>query len=168
MAIPVSLEDAKHQLRIEIDDTSRDDELLGWIADAAGWVERYTGHTLEAVEVVETLVGANGRWPALQSWPVADPIALSVGDAPHVAGIINPGRRPAQIAPLAGLRLDGKTFTATVRAGYPDAASVPRNFRRAMLILIAAYDDDREGGDAFAKAEAAAKSLCRSFRRGAA
>jgi hypothetical protein len=41
---------------------------------------------------------------------------------------------------------------------------VPGNFRRAMLVLIAAYDADREGGDILAKADVAATRMCRGFR----
>jgi hypothetical protein len=33
-----------------------------------------------------------------------------------------------------------------------------------MLVLITAYDDDREGGDVFQQAEATARRLCRDYR----
>jgi hypothetical protein len=54
--------------------------------------------------------------------------------------------------------------TVTIRVGYESADEVPRDLRRAMLLLIAAYDADREGGDVFAKAEDAARRLCRRYR----
>ena len=58
----------------------------------------------------------------------------------------------------------GTPVTVTYRAGYENGDEVPRNIRRAMLLLIGAYDEDHEGGDIFTKAEAAARRLCGSLR----
>jgi hypothetical protein len=51
-----------------------------------------------------------------------------------------------------------------MRAGYEAGDAVPGNFRRAMLMLISAYDSDREGGEVFQKAEASARRLCGRLR----
>ncbi len=173
MAIPVTLEDARRQIRLEADDVSRDDDLIGWIADAAAWVEDYTGQILTEREVTEHVSGF--RPVELRAWPIAaDAIPgvayIGAGGAP----IAIPGarlditRRPARVFPGTGLfwpfRNSEQAFTVTITAGYPDAASVPGNIRRAMLLLIGAYDADREGGEIFAKAEEAARRLCGRLR----
>jgi uncharacterized phiE125 gp8 family phage protein len=174
MAIPVTLADARLQLKMEPDDTSRDTELQGFIADAAAWVESYTGHILVAREVTETFPGF-GRL-ALRAWPIKADAVVALS---YTAGLIGPvivtgarlaagSARPARVHPAFGTvwphtGLTG-TVSVTVRAGYEPGDPVPGNFRRAMLVLIGACDEDREGGDLFAKAEAAAKSLCRGFR----
>jgi uncharacterized phiE125 gp8 family phage protein len=173
MAIPVSLEAAKHQLRIELDDTSQDDQVRDWIADAAAWVERYTGHILEARDVEEAFTGFGAL--KLRAWPLksdAVPVVTyenASGQPVAVTDVrISISRRPGRVVLRPGARwpihCGHPTVTVTVRAGYEPEDVVPGNFRRAMLILIAAYDGDREGGDVLAKAEKAAKSLCRPFR----
>ncbi len=172
MAIPVSPVDARRQLRMEIDDDSRDDDIAGWIDDAAGWVENYTGHVLVARDVTETFYGFGAIRP--RAWPIASNAAVSVSypgtpDPIVVAGArVEISSRPARIMPAIGARWPsvaaGTPVTVTYRAGYEDGDEVPRNIRRAMLLLISAYDEDREGGDIFAKAEAAARRLCGSLR----
>ncbi len=174
MAIPVTLEDARRQIRLEEDDESRDTDLTVWIADAAAWIERYTGHILVAREVTETFA-AFGRI-RLRAWPVAPNavVALDYGLPGEVATTIADARlfghgRPATILRPAALAWwpilpRGGVISVTFRAGYEETDPVPGNFRRAMLILIAAYNGDREGGELFAMAEATAKGLCRDFR----
>ena len=171
MAVPVTIEDARQQLRLE-DDWSQDVELQGFIADAAAWVERYTGHILEARDVTEQI-----RWSDrlfIQAWPIK-PEAVPVVAYSGAAGSIGlPGvrldlsQRPARLLPAIGTAwprdVAGTPVTVTVRAGYEAGASPPGNFRRAMLLLIGAYDADREGGEILAKAEATARLLCRDFR----
>lgn len=173
MAIPVTLDDAKRQLRLELDDVSQDDEIAGFILDAAAWVEDYTGHVLIARDVTAAFEGfANivfREWPmAADAVPIVtyvdgDGQAVSVTDVRAMTG-----RRPVSIIPWAGSRWPAvspaPSVTVTIRAGYEDADPVPGAFRRAMLLLIAAYDVDREGGDIFAKAESTARRLCRDYR----
>ncbi len=77
--------------------------------------------------------------------------------------------RPARVLPV-GFAFwpfidSAQAFTVTVRAGYEDADEVPRGLCRAMLVLIGAYDADREGGDVLAKAEEAARRLCQRYKR---
>lgn len=173
MAIPVTLEDAKRQLRIELDDASQDDEILGFIADAAAWVEKYTGHVFAARDVTEVFRGF--RPVMFRAWPItatampgvaytnADGVAVAI---PGARIDLSQGR--ARIVPGTGSFwpfIDSQqVFSVTIRAGYETNDVVPRNLRRAMLVLIAAYDDDREGGDTFSKAEAVARKLCTGFR----
>jgi uncharacterized phiE125 gp8 family phage protein len=172
MPIPVSLEDARRQVKLEEDDTSQDLELRGFISDAAAWVERYTGHILVAREVTEQF--RDFKAVQLRAWPIKPAAAVGVAyageDGEPVALLgarLDVSSRPAKVSPPQAFwpfRDTRQLFTVTVRAGYEAEDAVPGNFRRAMLVLIGAYDADREGGDVLAKAEVAARSLCRSFK----
>lgn len=174
MAVPVSLEDARRQLRLASDDTSQDDELTTFIADAAAWVEGYTGHVLVARDVTETFAGFDEV--AFRAWPIASdavPVLTYAAGAsvavPITAVRARIARRPVRVVPWIGSswpRVTPDSVTVTIRAGYEDGATVPGEIRRAMLILIAAYDADREGGELFQKAEATARRICRDLRIG--
>ncbi len=172
MAIPVTLEDARHQLQMAADDTARDDEITGFIADAAAWVEDYTGHVLEPRDVTEQFSSFDQI--AFRAWPIA---AAAVPIVTYASGNVAATQvtavrpvvtsRPVRIVPWIGERwprLTPDSITVTIRAGYAPGDVVPRNIRRAMLVLIAAYDGDREGGELFQKAEATARRLCGSLR----
>jgi len=172
MILPVSLEEAKAQLQLG-DDYTRDFEVAGFIEDAAAWVEKFTGLMLGAQDVTEQLSGF-GRME-LRAWPIASTAvpAVAYADATGtpigVAGVrLDLTRRPARVVPAIGGRWPmvptGTITTVTVRAGYESPDDVPRDLRRAMLVLIGAYDADREGGDILAKAEASARRLCDRHR----
>lgn len=174
MAVPVTLEDARRQLRLAPDDTSQDDELQGFIADAEAWVESYTGHVLIARDVTETFAAFDQI--AFRAWPIA---ASAVPIVTYAAGSVAAGqvtdvrpqvtRRPVKVIPWIGSswpRVSPDSVTVTIRAGYGVDDRVPGELRRAMLVLIAAYDADREGGELFQKAEATARRLCRDLRIG--
>lgn len=173
MAIPVTIEDARRQIKLAEDDDSQDADLLQSIADAAAWIEDYTGHILDARDVTETFRGFGAV--GLRAWPVkpdAVPGVAYVDAAGAPVAIVGArldvSSRPVRVLPPAGpfysFRDAQQVFTVTIRAGYEDDDAVPGNFRRAMLILISAYDSDREGGEVFQKAEAAARRLCGSKR----
>ena len=175
MPIPVSLDDAKRHLRHAGETLSADrkTEIEGFIADAAEWVEGYTGHILVAREVTEQFRGFGSV--QLRAWPIAPTAAIGVAYAGSdntplsVPGArLDVSRRPARVLPPNGpfhpFRDAQQLFTVTVRAGYEDGDLLPGNLRRAMLVLIAAYDVDREGGEVFQQAEATAKSLCRRLK----
>jgi hypothetical protein len=171
MPIPVTLEDAQIALRQggeELDPT-RLAEVQGFITDAAAWVEDYTGHILVARNVTEQFRGFGSA--KLRAWPVAPTSAPGVaylgenGEPIAVVGArLDVSRRPARVLPPLGpfysFRDARQLFTVTIRAGYEEGDAIPGAIRRAMLILIAAYDADHEGGDLFGKAEATARALC--------
>jgi phage conserved hypothetical protein, phiE125 gp8 family len=173
MPIPVTMDDAKRQLRMDVDDVSRDDEIQSFIDDAAAWIEEYTGHVL--VERDITAEFATFGEISFREWPIAAsavPIISYQGASGPAVSITDVqarvSRRPVRIVRWDGARWpvlpSGNIVTVTIRAGYPANAVVPPVFRRAMLMLIAAYDDDREGGDIVAKAEATARRICAGFR----
>lgn len=171
MGEPISIEEARAQLRMD-GDTSRDADLARYIRDAREWVEDYTGQTLIAGDVEESF-RVPGRTVALRAWPIAPGAAVDVacidadGTARSVDTYVNAAKRPAIVSPVGAwpLNRSDQQLRVTVRAGYETADAIPGNMRRAMLLLIAAYDADREGGDLFEKTEKRAKSLCRSLRR---
>ena len=76
MALPVTLEDAKAQLRLHGRVHEFDVEIDGFLHDAAAWVEEYTGHILEQREVTETVNGFAA--PRLRAWPIAADAAVAV------------------------------------------------------------------------------------------
>lgn len=173
MALPVTLYEAKAQLQLGDEDYEHDAEVDGFLHDAVAWVEGATGHILEARDITEQFAGFDRMevraWPIL---PTATPVVTYAGppvDPITVAGArVDISRRPARILPPAGLRwpfvASSTMVTVTVRAGYEDPGAVPRDLRRAILVLIGGYDADREGGDIFAKAEASARRLCDRHR----
>lgn len=172
MVLPVSLPEAKAQLRLHESVYEFDAEVDGFLRDAAAWVEEYTGHILEQREVTETVNGFAA--PRLRAWPIASDAAVAVsyqvaGAPVVVAGAkIDVSRRPARLLPGEGNcwpRVAATTpVTITVTAGYAAEDDVPRNLRRAILVLVGAYDADREGGEALAQAEESARRLCSRFK----
>lgn len=170
MAIPVTLDDAKRQLKIGLGNTAQNGEIEDFIADAAAWVEQYTGHILVARDVTESFAGFTAirlrAWPVksdsvpIVTYPFGENTTISVTEVR-----VESGARPARVVLWAGLSwpivVPGTTVTVTVRAGYEDEDVVPGNLRRAMLVLISGYD---EGGEALVLAEATARTLCRDFR----
>lgn len=170
MALISLLPRVRRQLRMEPEDTSRDDELNDWVADAVAWVERETGHILEERDVTEQFRG----WGpvALKAWPIkasaVPAIAyIDANDEPvSTIGRIDLSGRPARVLPAFQnivLTDPDFLFSVTIRAGYENEDDIPANFKRAMLILITAYDQDREGGDLFQKSEMTARKQCETF-----
>lgn len=167
MAIPVTIEDARRQIQLDEGDESQDADLVQFIEDAAAWVEEYTGHILVARDVELSFYG--NSLAHLRAWPIAPNAAVAVtykdaaGATVVAAGaLFDQSRRPARLTPPRSLA--DTAYIVTIRAGYEANDAVPGNFRRAMLILISAYDSDREGGEVFQKAEASARRLCGRFR----
>jgi uncharacterized phiE125 gp8 family phage protein len=169
----VSLREAKAQLQREQDNTDDDAEITDFIADASAWVEGYTGHLLTARDVTEQFRGFGAV--EIRAWPIA-PAAVPGVAYQDVSGqpiAITDARldlssRPARVLPPSGpfypFTDSKQLFTVTVRAGYESPNDVPREMRRAMLVMISAYDNDREGGDILAKAEASARRICGRLR----
>jgi len=172
MVLPVSVEEARAQLRADSED--QDEEINDFIRDAADWVEGYTGQILEARDVHEYFSGF--RPVALRAWPIAPnavPVVSYIGsdgqpvivNGVRLTAINRPARVGSSLGPFWPFVDSKQTFKVTVRAGYESPNDVPRSLCRAMLVLIGAYDADREGGDILAKAEETARRLCRRLKR---
>lgn len=173
MAFPVSLEEARRQIKLEADDQSQDGDLTIFLADAVSWVEQYTGHLLSAREVTETFLGFGPV--ELRAWPIKPDAVPGVAyiDASGAPVAITGARLDLSRSRARVMPGDGRfwpfhdaeqVFTVTIQAGYAEDEAIPGNMRRAILMLVGAFDADREGGEVFTRAEAAARKLCGSYR----
>lgn len=171
MAEPLSLEQAKAQLRILGND---DDVLLNdAIADARGWIESYTGLTLTRREVIEVQRCFGDK---LSAWPIASVDKVAYVDAagqeaelPPTAYLAQLGKRPACLLANSWPRIRPGSFVeVTMTAGFASPAAVAAfapNLVRAMRLLVASYFEDRATGGLSGDVEIAAKRLCRNFKR---
>ena len=171
MVLPITIEEAKRQARIDDDD--RDADVVGYIRDAVSWAEGYTGHLLTERAVTETFDSFDRL--RLRAWPIAtDAIAaVTYSDASGVHTVtgarIVARPRPARLLPALGARWPylhpaAGAITVSVTAGYVTPDKIPGVIMRAMLILIAAYERDREGGDVLEQSIARAEQMCRGQR----
>lgn len=167
---PITASEARRHLRV--DSTADDASIQGFIAAARDWVEGFTGLFLVEREISETL-SALGPAVRVRAWPIAadQPVTISYRDSAGLPQTIDTATvvsaaRPAILLPFTGTRWpSGATaIVATFTAGYSDPDRIPAALKQAMLVMLTAFYEDREGGDLFAKAERCARSLCRSYR----
>lgn len=171
MVEPITATEAKRHLRV---DSSADDTLIdGYIASARDWVEGETGVRLVEQEVTEAVDRFHG--PArIRAWPISadGDVTVSYRDAAGefqtitTATIAN-ATRPGVLRPAVGTRWPtcAMGISVTFTAGFPDADSIPAALKQAMLVMLTAFYEDREGGEMFERAEKCARSLCRRYRR---
>lgn len=168
-AEPVSLADAKAHLRVN---SSADNSLIEEaIVSAREWVEGFTGMILVR-RVVTERIGAFADHTKLRAWPIADdqPLTISYSDTAGVNQAIADAQlstagRPARIYPAAASYWPPRhaifgDIVVTFTAGFADPADVPMILKRAMLTMLTAFYEDREGGEMFAASEKAAMALC--------
>jgi uncharacterized phiE125 gp8 family phage protein len=172
MAEPISVPEAKKHLRV---DSAADDTLIAdKIQAAREWVEDYTGLILTRRQVTETLTGGF-RAARLRAWPIAadEPLMITYRDRAGAEytiadATVRAKARPALIYPAAGSYWPGsyaaRSVEVTLTAGYPTAAAIPAKLKQAMLVMLTAFYEDREGGALFAAAERSARGLCRAER----
>ncbi|MEH3107146.1 MAG: hypothetical protein PGN09_07650 [Sphingomonas fennica] len=170
MVEPVSIAEARYQARIGDDAT--DATVEGYIARARGWVERHTGHLL--VERPITVAFDRFDRLRLREWPVKPETAVLTYRDRTGATVPLPvrmvaGSRPARILPTAGAywpacATEADAISVTVTAGYASASDIPGDLVQAMLVLIAAYYVDREGGEVLAASKKSAAGFCSDYR----
>lgn len=171
MAEPISLEDAKRQLRVL--STDEDAFITSAIVEARGWIENYTGLVLTRREVVDVLPCFGAE---LSTWPIASIEAVTYLDTDGQEVVLQETEYFAQIARRPAYLTagnwptvrDGSMIEVTMTAGFatPDAVSAfSPNLMRAMRVLVAGYFRDREGGKVARDAEEFAKARLRNFRR---
>lgn len=173
MPEPVSVEQAR--LHARLDGSVTDEEVNDLIRRARGWVETFTGLILTQRRVVQSF--DHFGQVRLSAWPIdADPaVEIEYRDRTGVAKTLSDGwlyadARPAEVYPAIGAAWPSTAenrrgaVKVGVNAGYALPADVPAQLVQAMLVLIAAFYDDRDGGEVLARAEAAATSLCQPFR----
>lgn len=172
MAEPITTAEAKAHLRV---DASTDDALIAdKIVAAREWVENYTGLVLTRRAVTEAIPRLLSR-TKLRAWPIdpAAPVAIvyrdssgaeqSIADAALFAAA-----RPGAVYPAPGSRwpTDARgEIAVTFTAGYADASEIPQLLKQAMLVMLTAFYEDREGGSLFEAAERSAKGLCQKAKR---
>jgi uncharacterized phiE125 gp8 family phage protein len=173
MAEPISTAEAKLHLRV---DSSADDTLIAdKIAAAREWVEDYTGLVLTRREVTEQ-IGQFAAPTKLRAWPIdaAEPVSIVYRDVHGVEqtitdATVRAATRPGVIYPAPAARWpSASTISGAIdvsfMAGFADPADIPPTVKQAMLLMLTAFYDGREG-ELFEVAEAAAKRLCRRQKR---
>lgn len=171
MAEPITLDDAKRQLRI---DGSDDDEFLETaISDARGWIEDYTGLILTRRPIVEVLPSFCAK---LRAWPIVSIDSVTYLDGDQVERMVSESdyfaqiaRRPAALTSQKWPAVfSGSTVEVTMTAGFATPAAINEfspNLMRAMRILVAGFYADRETAGLSGAVAASARNLCRNFRR---
>lgn len=153
---PVSLDQAKAQLRIELDDTDQDVHVTGLIRDARFKVEKDLGIPIlrQTRQTHLTRFPCGPVWLAAAEAITVDQVRYydSAGTLQTLAPtdyVVDAVSRPAQIfaAPLKAWpsvleRPSGVQITWT--GGWADAAQVDGDLVRAMLLLIGHWDQNRE------------------------
>lgn len=173
MAEPISTAEAKLHLRV---DSSADDTLIADnIVAAREWAEDYTGLILTRREVTEQ-ISQFAAQTKLRAWPIAtdEPISIGYRDADGAEQTIADATvraiaRPGVLYPAAATRWPlastvSGPIDVTFTAGFATPAEIPGTVKQAMLIMLTAFYDGREG-ELFDTAEAAAKRLCRRQKR---
>lgn len=140
---PVSIEMAKRQCRLEVDETDEDEFLGGCIIAAREAVEDITGLVLIRREVVEHHDAlAKPLW--LDAWPIASVDAVDATDSEGAALAIDDYRaviakRPGKLHPPRDSDWptisEAEGVDVTMTAGF-DEGEVPEKYVRAMLLLI--------------------------------
>jgi uncharacterized phiE125 gp8 family phage protein len=168
---PITTEEAKLHLRV---DFSTDDSVIdGYIAAARDWVEGETGVALVVQEVAQRLSSFCGTvrlsgWPIIADAPITITYLDRSGTSQSITDAVIAGTtRPATLLPAVGTQwpLYANAILATYTVGYADPADIPAGLKQAMLVMLTAFYEDREGGDLFASCENAARSLCRRHKR---
>lgn len=170
MAEPITLAQAKAQLRVDGDD---EDEVIGSaIVAARGWIESYTGLILTRREVREVLPSFDHR---LRSWPIVSIDSVTYLDTGRIDQILSPAAyspaldsRPARLlgASWPGT-FRGSRISIVMTAGFDGADEIEAcspNLLQAMRQLVAAFFNDRETGGLSGDARESAQDLCRPFK----
>lgn len=155
MAEPVTLTEAKHQVRMT-DDSSEDTFITSLIAPARAYVERVTRRLFVGGERTETFT-AWGDYLEIWRTPITsiDDVTYSTTDDPAddeaYTGFVPYLGFPARVSPGDGSEfpelLTGGTITVTYTAGELDATSEEYLIgKRAILMLIGFWFDNRGEG----------------------
>lgn len=156
-AEPIDLPTAKDQLRVDFSD---DD---GFIATLLETAREYIEDAIGRALMTQTIAQTWDEWP----WPFDQPLLLArqpvqsvtslqfidstgatqtiapanyvvdlYGDPPRISPAFNQLWPGTALQPIAAI-------TATYVAGYPDANSVPKRLKQAILLMLAAWYENR-------------------------
>lgn len=171
---PVSLDQAKQQCRIELDETEEDELIAGYISTARAWAEKRTGHILVRRSFTDHF-DCFGRAIEIQRYPVISVTEILYNDEDDAEqeyedGVERLDRIPAQILPALNecfptLSARGGVSVAYI-AGHADGEAPPEAIQ-AMLLLIGHWYRNREAivsGTIVTRVPLAAEDLCDSIR----
>lgn len=158
---PITTEEAKLHLRVEIDD---DDELIDSLTTAARqWVERYTGLTLCETVLEAAFQGYPDWYIELPKPPILEVLSFKYTDSSGVDTTLASDQyvldRTVAIAPRVvpaygvtwpGTRWQSSSLRVRYRAGYAQAGSpdethlIPQPLTAAIKILLGHFYENRE------------------------
>lgn len=164
VSLPVSLNTVKLFLKIDISDTSRDDELTLLVADAADMVERYTNRLLSSRTVLgkfDSISPGDCAMPYDYLWlrraPIFDGAVTSlqfIGSTGTTSILpadyrLKPFDEQGRLYLIRGFsnltpdQFEPYPLRVTFTAGYPDEAAIPPALKQGLLELIAFLDANR-------------------------
>lgn len=161
-ALAIDLATVKLFLKMDVADTSRDDELTLLVEDATDMVERYTNRLLTPRTVLgkfDSFSCGDAAMPYDYLWlrraPLYDGAVTSVaflgttGSQPVVSNDyrFKPFDEQGRLYLIRGIgepdQYEPYPFRVTFTAGYPDQASIPPALKQGLLELIAFFDANR-------------------------
>lgn len=153
---PLSLAEAKRQLRIEEADTDQDAHITALIAAAHRMIERELGYPI----LRQTRQTHLMQFPCGPIWLAGghdlEVLSIQYRDSAGAVQLLDPAKyaldaisRPAQVLPASGQVWPATSFGPGAvmvewRAGWPNAAEVPEDLVHAMKLLVAHWDQNRE------------------------
>lgn len=161
-ALAIDLVTVKLFLKMDVADTSRDDELTLLVEDATDMVERYTNRLLTPRTVLgkfDSFTPGDAAMPYDYLWlrraPLYDDAVTGVaflgttGSQPVVNNDyrFKPFDEQGRLYLIRGIgepdQYEPYPFRVTFTAGYPDQASIPPALKQGLLELIAFFDANR-------------------------
>lgn len=152
---PVTLEEAKRHLRVDLDLTDDDLQIETMIQAAREEAEQF----LRGSIMPQTWTGYLDRFPAYDEIPLPFPPLVSVAFvkyvdldgvtqtlSPSIYEVDKPGRRIflRHNQSWPSVRCQRNAVTIEFETGYADAASVPAKIKQAMLLMIGEMYEYRE------------------------
>lgn len=162
--LAISLDTVKLFLKIDVSDTSRDDELTLLVADAIDMVERYTNRLLSPRTVLgkfDSFTPGDCAMPYDYLWlrraPINDGavtlVQLIGEDGPETVAAADYRLKPFDeqgrlylirgVSNLSPDQFEPYPLRVTFTAGYPDEAAIPPALKQGLLELIAFFDANR-------------------------
>jgi len=157
---PITLVDAKRQIRVEEASTAYDDDLKRIIKSATRWAETFTGRALISQTWELTLNGFPKAELVLPRPPLIDVASINyidrdgvdtllpanqyriIGKGANMAcGVLEPAFGTCWPVPMSGRGVVTIEFTA----GYGDAATdIPPDIQQALLLVVGRSNEHRE------------------------
>ncbi|RPE44161.1 hypothetical protein EDD90_7391 [Streptomyces sp. Ag109_O5-1] len=130
----VTLAEAKKQLRIDVSDTSDDDELQEYVDAITGVVEDYKKEIIEARQISQDLDLCGRRRFRLWRVPVISLVSIATFDGSTTWDVANMRTDPETglVRVLSGPPVSG-AVEVVYQAGY---TTVPNRYKRGALVIL--------------------------------